>query len=355
MIYAAMAAVMKDTVPVGKEGENREQRYSFRAIEDVMVAVRASLIQHGVFYMPTVLTRVPESRTTKAGQPMNVVHLEIRYDFYAADGSSVSSVVWGEGADTADKATNKAMSAALKYNLVQALSIAAKDILEDSDRSAQEAGPQGGYRSAGEAFASARPAPPRNGNGNRRQPQRPPVQVAPLADDDPWKDRIADIADRDEAERLYKEVAGLHRDGQIDEARARLLGAHITAKVTNDLAGQQAQQQGNAPAGENPWAGDPVQDGREDPWSEPPPDQQHRIRPEDQGAPRPAEPEAGDDEDWLNDFAAKLEAAESADDLTALQRSIGPAIKFKHVTPGTSAKLTAAIRDRRNALNGASA
>ena len=169
MIYAAMAAVMSDIGAVGKSGTNKEQHYKFRSIEDVMSAVRGGLTKHGVFYLPTVTSRVPETRQTGGGKPMNVVHLEIRYDFYAADGSSVSSVVWGEGADMADKATNKAMSQALKYNLVQAFSIAAED-MQDADRSAEEAGPGGGYRSAAAAFENATPAPSRQRADGSGQP-----------------------------------------------------------------------------------------------------------------------------------------------------------------------------------------
>jgi hypothetical protein len=186
-IYAAMAAVMADIGTVGKSGVNKEQHYKFRSIEDVMSAVRAGLIKHGVFYLPTVVTRVTETRQTGGGKPMNVIHLEIRYDFYATDGSSVSSVVWGEGADMADKATNKAMSQALKYNLVQAFSIAAED-MQDADRSAEEAGPGTSYRSAGESFENARPAPPRpQANGSTVRPAqaaRPPAAADGEIDED---------------------------------------------------------------------------------------------------------------------------------------------------------------------------
>jgi hypothetical protein len=202
MIYAAMAAVMTGIGAVGKTGTNKEQHYKFRSIEDVMSAVRAGLTKHGVFYLPTVTSRIPETRQTGGGKPMNVVHLEIRYDFYAADGSSVSSVVWGEGADMADKATNKAMSQALKYNLVQAFSIAAED-MQDADRSAQEAGPGGGYNSAAAAFENASPvkpaaasSTPSNGSPANGHVTRPPAQErpAPAGERDPDAQALADEA-----------------------------------------------------------------------------------------------------------------------------------------------------------------
>ena len=211
MIYAAMAAVMSDIGTVGKTGVNKEQHYKFRSIEDVMSAVRAGLTKHGVFYLPTVTTRVPETRQTAGGKPMNVVHLEIRYDFYAADGSCVSSVVWGEGADLADKATSKAMSQALKYNLVQAFSIAAED-MQDADRSAMDAGPGNSYKSASEAFDSAQPAPPRDAGD--------------------LEAKVTSFASEEAGRALWREVTAAGRDRDISRNDARRLQDLITARIT---------------------------------------------------------------------------------------------------------------------------
>ena len=43
---------------------------------------------------------------------------KIRYTFFAVDGSSISAIVVGEGMDTGDKATNKAMATAFLQNLL---------------------------------------------------------------------------------------------------------------------------------------------------------------------------------------------------------------------------------------------
>lgn len=158
-IYAAMSAVMKDMQAVRKTGINKEQGYWFRSIEDVLAAAHTALVRNGVFFLPQVLTRIPEERETKRGGQVNVIHLEIKYTFYAADGSNVSAVVWGEGSDMADKSTNKAMSQALKYNLVQALCISAGD-MADPDVSAEEAGPRRMQRSSGRVGDDPWQAPP---------------------------------------------------------------------------------------------------------------------------------------------------------------------------------------------------
>ncbi|QBI56877.1 ERF family protein [Streptomonospora litoralis] len=138
-IWAALSAVMADIRPVGKGGWNPEQRFHFRSIEDVMNAANRALVTHGVIATPQVTNRLSETRETKSGSRINVTHLEVTYRFRAvSDGSVEEVVVWGEGADTADKSTNKAMSMALKYALMQALMIPTED-LEDGDADHPEA------------------------------------------------------------------------------------------------------------------------------------------------------------------------------------------------------------------------
>ena len=139
-IYAQMAAALKAVAPVGLEGENREQHYKFRAIEDVMTAVHAALASAELFYTPTVIERLTETRQTVGGRAMNVVHLYVQFTFYATDGSNVSVCTWGEGTDMADKATNKAMTQALKYALIQTFCIAERD-LPDPDATTEDAAP----------------------------------------------------------------------------------------------------------------------------------------------------------------------------------------------------------------------
>jgi predicted RNA-binding protein with PIN domain len=56
------------------------------------------------------------------------------------DWTSVTVTTIGEAADTSDKATNKAMSAALKYALIQTFSVPTKD-MDDADRVTVEQAP----------------------------------------------------------------------------------------------------------------------------------------------------------------------------------------------------------------------
>ncbi|MFG7946332.1 ERF family protein [Streptomyces cacaoi] len=129
-VHQAIALAMRDTSPVGKDQINQGQRYRFRGIDDVMSAVAGPFRAHGVFIVPEVADRTAEQR----GKMLNVT-VTVRYRLYGPAGDHVEAVVVGEASDTADKATNKAMSAAFKYLLFQVLMIPvdARSI-DDGDR-----------------------------------------------------------------------------------------------------------------------------------------------------------------------------------------------------------------------------
>ena len=67
---------------------------------------------------------------------------EIKYTFYAEDGTFVTAVVIGEGMDSGDKATNKAMSIAFKYALFQIFCIPTEE-MADPDSESPEPAPKG--------------------------------------------------------------------------------------------------------------------------------------------------------------------------------------------------------------------
>ncbi len=74
-----------------------------------------------------ILSEKREERQTKAGGVMTYTILTIKFTFYAEDGSNFSSIMIGEAADSGDKSSNKAMSTALKYALMQLLLIPTED------------------------------------------------------------------------------------------------------------------------------------------------------------------------------------------------------------------------------------
>lgn len=126
-IFERMAAILAALPAIGKTQQNTSQGFAFRGIDDVLNALNPLLAEHGVFYLPEVLERIDGERHTKGGTTMYVVNLHVRYTFYGLRGDSVVASAWGEGTDMGDKATNKAMTGAQKYALVQAFAISTEE------------------------------------------------------------------------------------------------------------------------------------------------------------------------------------------------------------------------------------
>lgn len=140
-IYEAINQVMKDCGFIGKDSINPQQKYKFRGIDAVMNALNPALIKNRVFVMPEVLDQTREERQTKTGGLLIYSVVRVKYTFYADDGSSVSAVVVGEGMDSGDKATNKAMSAAFKYACFQTFCIPTEE-MRDSEEDSPEPTPR---------------------------------------------------------------------------------------------------------------------------------------------------------------------------------------------------------------------
>lgn len=136
-IFSMIPKVMSDVGAIGKNGTNTYDNYKFRSIDDVYNKLQPALAKNGVFFVPTVLETVEEKGQSKSGGAQVRVKQKIRYTIYADDGSSIESIVEGEAIDRSDKATNKAMTAALKYMLIQVFCIAV-DGLDDADKDSEE-------------------------------------------------------------------------------------------------------------------------------------------------------------------------------------------------------------------------
>lgn len=136
-----LAAVMAEVDAVGKNRRNEAQRYAFRGIDDFMNALHPVLAKHGVVLRPHVVEcKHLDAHETKNGGLMFRVSVTMDTAFCAPDGSTHVVRTVGEGADTGDKATNKAMSAALKYALVMTFLVPTEErSLVDSEEDSHEA------------------------------------------------------------------------------------------------------------------------------------------------------------------------------------------------------------------------
>jgi hypothetical protein len=123
-IFELIPKIMSEVGAIEKTRTNTQgSGYKFRGIDDVYAALQPLLYKHGVFFVPSVLKTVREERQSKAGGNLIYTVLEVKYTFFADDGSTFESVVTGEAMDSGDKSSNKAMSAALKYVLLQVFCI----------------------------------------------------------------------------------------------------------------------------------------------------------------------------------------------------------------------------------------
>lgn len=219
-IFAKMAAILAEAGVVGRDTESPNVRYKFRSIDQVLSELQPLMAKYGVFHVPVVedLERAVYDRMDATGTVIGRTHhviAKVRHRFYAEDGSYVDAVVLGEGADTFDKASNKALVAAQKYALLQAFALRSADDDPDADQVPVGAPCAGGRQmtqmtpeeQAATGYAPPaqqqpraaappqqgrpplRPVPPQQPQQPQQQRPAPPPQQAQGAPADNWQDR----------------------------------------------------------------------------------------------------------------------------------------------------------------------
>lgn len=139
-VYAAWAGVCEDMAR-GGIGKNKRAdmgnggKYNFRGIDDVLIALSASLVAHKLgigisFGRPSIMFR-------DKGNGKSERHVAVRAEFTLVslvDGSREGPFRFvGEAADSGDKASNKAMSIAYKYFAIQTFAIPTEGVLADEE------------------------------------------------------------------------------------------------------------------------------------------------------------------------------------------------------------------------------
>ena len=135
-IYESISRVMTEVPAIAKAKDNKQQGFKYRGIDDVMNALQPLLAKNKVFVVPQVLEQIREERVSSKGGKLFYTILKIKFTFYAEDGSFVEAITIGEGMDSGDKASNKAMSIAMKYALFQVFCIPTE--LDDPDAESHE-------------------------------------------------------------------------------------------------------------------------------------------------------------------------------------------------------------------------
>lgn len=131
-IYPAMIKALQEVEAIGKNKRNQQQGFQYRGVDDAMNELHGVFGRCGIFCVPEVLEQTREDRQTAKGGNLIYSIMKVKFTFYADDGSSVSSVVIGEGMDSGDKASNKALSVAFKYAVFQAFCIPTEAVDPDA-------------------------------------------------------------------------------------------------------------------------------------------------------------------------------------------------------------------------------
>lgn len=171
-IYGLIGKAIKMIGAIGKDKKNPQQGFMYRGIDQVYNALNPVMSELGIFLVPEVLEQKREERTTLKGGALIYTILTIKFTVFAPDGSSVSMVVVGEGMDSGDKSTNKAMSVAMKYAMFQLFCIPTEE-MKDPDAEVHEVTPRQKPRAAAQQKAVAKPEP------------KPEPQPAPKPDPTP--------------------------------------------------------------------------------------------------------------------------------------------------------------------------
>jgi len=185
-VYGCIVKVSADLARDGiaKDSKNLQQGYAFRGIDAVMNALAPALVRHGLVILPRCLSRVMVERESRGGGPLFSVTVEAEFDFVcAADGSTHTVRMYGEAMDSADKATNKAMSAAYKYAAFQTFCIPTEG---DADAETPEAVIQIEHPPGRDTQPAAPPVPraplsPAAATGETRGPSQPSGAAPPAA------------------------------------------------------------------------------------------------------------------------------------------------------------------------------
>ena len=141
-IYSLIGKAMEDIGAIGKNDYNPQQKFKYRGIDAVYNALNPVMRKYGLFIAPEVLNHTREERTTKTGGNLIYSILTMKYTMYAPDGSSISCVVIGEGMDSGDKASNKAMSVAMKYAMFQLFCIPTEEFVDPDAETPPESVPK---------------------------------------------------------------------------------------------------------------------------------------------------------------------------------------------------------------------
>lgn len=142
-VLVAMNAVSTAMASQGidKARSNAAQGFKFRGIDDCLNSLAPLFAKEKLLMLPRVVSRHVQDRQTAKGGTLIYTVLEVEFDFVSSvDGSKITIRTIGEAMDSGDKSSNKSMSAAYKYAVIQAFCIPTEGML-DADQETHQVAP----------------------------------------------------------------------------------------------------------------------------------------------------------------------------------------------------------------------
>lgn len=140
-VYGAIARVSSELAKIGieKGRKNLKQDYVYRSIDDVLNVLGPTMAKHGLVVVPSYTDRIQTERIGASGRPMIFTTLVATFCLVCVEDASrcYAGPFYGEAMDSADKSTNKAMSAAYKYFALLTFAIPV-DGTQDADAGGEE-------------------------------------------------------------------------------------------------------------------------------------------------------------------------------------------------------------------------
>lgn len=220
-IYELIGKAMADIGAIGKTSFNPQQKFNYRGIDAVMNGLHPVMQKYGLFCSPEVLKQEREERMTNNGGMLKYSILTMKYTVYAPDGSSVCATVIGEGMDSGDKASNKAMSVAFKYAMFQLFCIPTEEMVDPD----------------AETPPPSKPAPAKTSENKRPAAKPSEAQPTPAAAS---AEKPANVVQEDPKARVIRTLQQNAKFAYGDQAETRLIQLLNAQGVTLETMTNQA-------------------------------------------------------------------------------------------------------------------
>jgi hypothetical protein len=214
-IHERIIAILAELPAIGKTTRNKQQDFMYRSHDDVLNALNPLMAKHGVFAVPTVLERVTDQRTTAQGKVLYEVNLHVQYEWFGPGGDSVKGSTWGEGTDSGDKSTNKAMTMAFKNMVAQTFAVSTAESYDTDGNTDEE--------TTGRSSSGNRPPAQQRQQSARRDEQTGRVMLPKGWDE--WQKRMTALGVPERDQVIWMRQANEHvaTDAQFEHAKKLLV------------------------------------------------------------------------------------------------------------------------------------